>query len=133
MTFENRKSSLIADITKANEAAEKMSLQNRRNNPLAQVSDKGDDDALSIGHGIDGLEGKLESIPEYTGPARVANQSIDSGTVTVDNSVTNNPPSFKNFLKAIQNAKNSAVVQETSQEVVQSSSMMTGKNSNSTQ
>jgi hypothetical protein len=35
MTFENRKSSLIADLTKANEVAEKMSLQNRRNNPLA--------------------------------------------------------------------------------------------------
>ena len=35
MTFENRKSSLIADLTRANEAAEKMSLQNRKNNPLA--------------------------------------------------------------------------------------------------
>lgn len=72
MTFENRKSSLIADLSRANEAAEKMSLQNRRNNPLAQVSDKGDDDVVSIGHGIEGLEGKLESIPEYTGAARVA-------------------------------------------------------------
>lgn len=110
MTFENRKSSLIADLNRANDAAEKMSLQNMRNNPLTQVSDNRDDDVVSIGHGIEGLEVRLESIPEHTETGRMGTQSVDSGTIIADNT-TRIPPSFKNFLKAIQNAKESAVIE----------------------
>jgi len=64
MTFENRKSSLIADMHNR-ELAEKMSMRHKRSNPLNTPQIAGDDeDLVSLGHGFEGLEMKLEGIPE---------------------------------------------------------------------
>jgi hypothetical protein len=65
MTFENRKSSLIADLHNR-EMAEKMSMRHKRSNPLNTPQIAGDDeDLVSLGHGFEGaLEMKLEGIPE---------------------------------------------------------------------
>ena len=64
MTFENRKSSLVADINHRDNI-DKMSMRHKKNNPLysSQITPE-NEDVVSLGQGIEGLDVRLEGIPE---------------------------------------------------------------------
>ena len=64
MTFENRKSSLVADIHQRDNL-EKKSMRHKKSNLLNTLQIAGDDeDIVSLGNEIEELEVKLEGIPE---------------------------------------------------------------------
>jgi hypothetical protein len=68
MTFETRKSSLVADLRKLEaDKKSKASMKYKKSNPLAtseadENMENGDqeDDVVSLGHGIEGLEVKID-------------------------------------------------------------------------